>query len=253
VISALLGEENVSHVSLQALCDNRFSQAQLVNKYANIYADLTDKSVYETGVFKVLTGNDWHSVEKKGKQPFENKNYAKLMFSCNKIPESYDDSDAYYRRFNIITFINQFPEGDPKTDTHLIDKLKAELPGILNYALIGLQRLLQQNKFSSNKSLEETRIFYKRQASSVAAFVEDSLEVEPNSELTKDGVYAAYCTYCRNTKIASVAKPTFGDKLPKYIEVSSGRSSEKGRPRTWRGIRFKNESENGKQGDLDAY
>jgi putative DNA primase/helicase len=253
VIDALLGEKNVSHESLQSLCENRFAQAELVGKYANIYADLPDKAVWETGVFKILTGNDVHTVEKKGRNPFDTKNHAKLIFSCNKIPESYDDSDAYYRRFIIVTFPNQFPEGDPKTDPHLIDKLREELPGIFNYAVAGLQRLLLQNKFSSNKSLEEIRAFYKRQASSVSAFVEDMLEVEPQSELTKDGVYSNYCAYCRTNGIASVAKPTFGKKLPQYIEVASGRSSEKGRPRTWRGIRFKNASEDEKQGDLREF
>jgi Family of unknown function (DUF5906) len=44
-------------------------------------------------------------AQNKFKDPFSFRNYAKLIFSANKIPESDDDSSyAYYRRWLIIEF-----------------------------------------------------------------------------------------------------------------------------------------------------
>ncbi|MGC2427204.1 MAG: hypothetical protein WA421_09225 [Nitrososphaeraceae archaeon] len=66
--------------------------------------------------------------------------HAKLFFA-NKIPQTTDDSDAYYRRKIVISFPNMF-EGK-NDDPDLLAKLTAEeeLSGIFNVLMIALQRL----------------------------------------------------------------------------------------------------------------
>ena len=57
-LTAFLGRENISTISLQDLADTRFHGAELVGKLANICADLSGKQLAETGVFKKITGGD---------------------------------------------------------------------------------------------------------------------------------------------------------------------------------------------------
>jgi P4 family phage/plasmid primase-like protien len=238
VINTMVGPENTSHISLQQLTTNRFAIANLYNKYVNNFADLPDKAVVDTGNFKTLVGNDPVTAEKKNKPFFNFINYAKFGFSCNKVPESYDETDAYYARWIIVTFPNQFL-GD-KDDKELLNKLVEELPGIVNFALAGLHRLLQRQDFSYNKSLEETRKFYKRSSSTVHAFVEDCLEVDSEGAITKEGLYSAYATYCKANKIVALFRDVFHRKLPHEAEwIASGRSKEPGRPYVWRGLKYK--------------
>jgi putative DNA primase/helicase len=92
----------------------------LYGKLANIYADLPAIALKETGIFKMLTGGDTISGEHKFKPRFYFKNYAKLIFSCNQIPQTPDDSDAFYRRWIIVNFPHQFLDADQNTDKNLV-------------------------------------------------------------------------------------------------------------------------------------
>lgn len=143
----LLGRDNVSHVSWQAL-NEKFKTAELVDKLANIFADLPTKNIEDNGMFKALVGEDFLTVERKFKQPFSFRNNAKIIFSCNGIPKNYGDrSDGFYRRLIIIRFKQAVPE--ERCDSHLLDKLRAEADGIFLFALDGLRRLIaNQHRFS---------------------------------------------------------------------------------------------------------
>jgi putative DNA primase/helicase len=84
--------------------------------------------------------------------------HAKLFFSANKIPEATDDSDAYYRRYIIISFPNKF-EGD-KADLDLLQKLTTEekLSGIFNILMTTLRRVLKNKRiFLNEKTIQERR------------------------------------------------------------------------------------------------
>jgi putative DNA primase/helicase len=91
-----------------------------------------------------LTGNDEFPAEFKYKPPFKFRNYAKLVFSCNEIPECNDKTDAFFRRLIIINFPRQFL-GD-KEDHNLIGKLttEEEFSGLLYELLRRLPRVLEK-------------------------------------------------------------------------------------------------------------
>ena len=83
----LLGSDNVSNIPWQSLSD-RFKTAELFGKLANIFADLPSKSIDDNGMFKALTGEDYITAERKNKDPFSFRPYARLLFSCNEIPRT---------------------------------------------------------------------------------------------------------------------------------------------------------------------
>ena len=79
---------------------NRFALANLYGKHVNTFADLKSLKLSETGNFN----SDPITGEHKFGQPFTFRNYAKLIFSANEIPESDDKSVAFYRRWLIKYF-----------------------------------------------------------------------------------------------------------------------------------------------------
>ena len=83
----LLGTENASNISWQNLSE-RFKSAELFGKLANIFADLPSKNIEDGDMFKVLTGDDMISAERKNKDSFSFKPYARLVFSCNEVPST---------------------------------------------------------------------------------------------------------------------------------------------------------------------
>jgi putative DNA primase/helicase len=80
------------------------------------------------------------AFEQKNKTPFFGPNTAKLIFGCNGVPPLYDQTNATWNRLIILPFRYVVPRGEQNpllvSEEHWAD----ELPGILNWALDGLDR-----------------------------------------------------------------------------------------------------------------
>lgn len=196
LIKRFLGTDNYCSISLQALAENRFAVITLHNKLANLYPDLDRKGLRSTGMFKILTGNDSVSVDRKFKEPITLSNYAKMIFSANELPRSSDMTNAFFRRWVILNFPNTF--NGEKCDTNLIEKLSTdeELSGLFNWVVGGLKNLLKRGEFISTKSTEDTEKEYLRRSSSADAFVKESLIYNSTNFITKHDLYEVYCSWC---------------------------------------------------------
>jgi len=246
LLKTFLGNENISSVALQEFESNRFATAELFGRLANLYADLPDKAMFNTGRFKMLTGEDVVGGEKKFKGKFNFTNYAKLVFSCNKVPEAQDDTGAFFRRWIFINFPNKF-EGE-NCKPNLLKELttEEELSGLLNWALEGLERLLKQGHFSTSKTTNDMRVEYERRSSSVKAFGMDCLEEDSQGQIEKDAMYGSYIAYCKKFNVPTLAKNTFGMKIKEYfgdlIRVARVEREGLGRVYCWVGVNFKDNS-----------
>jgi len=239
LLKTMLGSKNVSSLSLQELCENRFAPANLHTKLVNIYPDLPDKTLTKTGMFKILTGGDPISAEQKFKSHFNFINYAKLIFSANKLPETRDDTNAFFRRWEFINFPNTF-YGD-KCNPRILEKLitDKELSGLFNWSLTGLRRLLRNGRFTNSSGVDEMREKYQRLSSPVASFVMDCIEIRPEKYIIKDELYDCFVEYCVKNGLPATPKNTFSMKLHEHIKVVDYRPSISGkRVQCWMGIGF---------------
>jgi putative DNA primase/helicase len=240
VLKALLGAENVSGRPIQDFGQDRFAAADLFGKLANICADLPPNELKYTGNFKMLTGGDIIKAEYKFKRPFYFVSYAKLIFSANQIPDTEDESDAYYRRWVIPVFPNKF-EGDNAVQ-NILQKLTtpSELSGFLNEAIGALKGLLLRGNFCTSKTTEDTREDYKRKASPVYAFVTDMLEPDPDAIIVKKDLYNAFCAYCRAFDLPPKSDNIFFKEMMQLVRFEDRRVGfMKGRPPGVFGFRYK--------------
>lgn len=231
----LLGRENISNLSLQTIEENRFAAAELVGKLANIHTDLDARALRSSSMFKVLVSGDRLTVEKKYGQPFSFENRARLIFSANQFPTSYDKSFALYRRLVFIRFEKTFI--GPDADKFLRMKLQDELPGILNHALRGLQRLFTQDDFTTPAVVAQALEEYKRENDSVAAFVADCVEVVEGGYIEKPLFKERYFAWCETQGIRHPANErTVKSSLTLCVPtLGEGRVGDYG-ARTWTGI-----------------
>ena len=204
----LLGRENVSNVSWQAL-NERFKTAELFGKLANIFADLPTKNIDDNGIFKALVGEDFLTVEKKNKDPFSFQSTARLLFSCNNIPRNYGDrSEGFYRRLIIIRFDHAVPE--EKRDVELLDKFRAEADGIFLFALEGLKRLMKNHfRFSETAANREELQQYREDSDSVLSFVKECCVCEPEAVVGSSVLFNAYKKYCEDSGMMPYAQNKF--------------------------------------------
>jgi putative DNA primase/helicase len=226
LIKRFLGQKNISSVPLQDFDTNRFAKARLFGKLANMFNDVSDKALKETGMFKQLTGEDTVTGERKFQDGFQFTNYAKMLFSTNKLPESRDDTQAFYRRWIFITFPNTFTGDAAIPKDELLKKLttEGEMSGLFNWAIQGLKRLLKQGDFSKSTSTEETRQQYIRLSSPIQAFVEDMVEVDSGSYVPKEEFYGAYVQYCKDNNLPALDKAVFARRV--IIVIPTIRASQ---------------------------
>ena len=232
----LLGHENVSNVSWQAL-NERFKLASLEGKLANIFADLPTRNIEDNGIFKALVGEDYLSAERKFHDSYNFKPTARLLFSCNSIPKNYGDkSEGFYRRLILIKFNRSVPQEN--RDPNLLEKFRTEADGILMFALAGLKRLMRNNyKFSETQVNIDELQRYREDSDSALSFVRDNCECGASFASGSSELYAAYQAYCRQSGLHYCEHKTFVQRLTSNYRIMRGVDKVGGK-RILKGIRM---------------
>lgn len=222
IMSALLGDENISGYGLDNLTDEAgYYRAKIQNKLVNYSSELNPKQV-STDRFKQLTSIEKLPARLPYGEPFDIIDYAKLIFNCNELPKNAEQTEAYFRRFLIIKFEQTIPEAEQ--DKQLSKKIiEAELPGVFNWVLLGLNRLLLQKNFTESEAVNEARKQYELESDSVNQFVEDcgykasATDYKPIVELYRD-----YRAYCIEDGCQAVKKGNFIKRL-RHLKISVDR------------------------------
>ena len=200
-INAMLGEDTVASLTPQQLTGERFAGAELYGKWANIRNDIPAQTVKNTGEFKEITAGDQIKAEQKRKDPFWFEPNAKHLYAANELPSTETDDEAFYRRILLAPFPETVPEAE--RDKHLDDKLEAELPGILNWAIEGLQRLVGNGGFTGDRAPGHTQDTWQKWSDSVSRFADAAIDDDGTEDIPKAKIYAAFLEYCRQEGIPS--------------------------------------------------
>lgn len=212
VIYALLGAENISNYSLESLSD-QYYRAMLANKLLNYSSEISNRLQAEK--FKQLTSGEPIEARLPYGQPMTLTNYAKLAFNTNELPKDVEHTEAFFRRFLIIPFDVTIPE--EKRNPNLANEIiEAELSGVFNWILEGLNRLLQQNNFTKCDAAQKAVETYRIESDSVAMFIDEygyqkSIE---KFESLKD-LYPSYKNFC----VDNGFRPVHSRNLAKRLEA----------------------------------
>lgn len=215
-MSALLGPENVSHVPLEKFGD-RFALYDTIGKLANIIGDVGELEKTEEGFLKSFTSGDRMAFDRKHLSPVNAIPTARLMLSANNRPRFSDRSSGLWRRMMVVPFRATIAE-DQKIRG--MDKPKfwlesGELPGILNWALLGLERLRAQGGFTVPAISAEALEDYRMDSNPTAAFLAECYQLadDPDHFVSSDDVYAHYKRWCGQNGHHPLANRTFGKEV----------------------------------------
>ncbi|MGE0021488.1 MAG: phage/plasmid primase, P4 family [Draconibacterium sp.] len=212
IVTAMFGRENVSNYSLQSLTEEKgFYRAKISNKLVNYAVEISGK--LEASLFKnMVSGEPVEACLKYG-QPFTMTDYAKFIFNCNELPKDVEHTNAYFRRFLIIPFDVTIPEEEQDKRLHakIIEK---ELSGVFNWVLEGLNRLLEQKRFSDCEAARRAVEQYKIESNSVQMFLnENEYKGSPTEyRLIKD-LYPEYRAFCYEDGLKPFKKGNFINQL----------------------------------------
>jgi putative DNA primase/helicase len=225
VIISLLGIENVSNYSLSSLTNTSgYQRAGLANKLLNYAPEINGK--LEAALFKQLVSGEPIEARLPYGQPMILRDYARLMFNTNELPkEGIEHTHAFFRRFLIIPF--DVTISDEKKDVDLGKKIISnELPGVFNWVLSGLDRILNNRNFTSSDAVKNQLNDYRKESNPVAMFLEESgykKSVDSFVRLTPD-LYNEFCVYCTVNGHHKPNSRTLSERL-KNLGYESGKKT----------------------------
>jgi len=239
-LRSFLGAENIAAVELQEF-EKPFSIAELYGRLANIVGDLSAKELYHSGRLKSLTGGDLLLAEKKFQNPFNFINHAKLIYSANALPKTFDGTVAFWRRVMLINFSKTFVDKGDIKDLWKQFTTKEEMSGILNLAIQGIQRLSENGHFSKENSTEEIEEYYIRNSDPIAAFFMDCVEISNNSDdyISLQALHVAFVEYCKQYRFTDLSIRNFNTDVRNNFRLKETRvmNGETGKQeRVWQGV-----------------
>ena len=214
IVTALFGRENISNYSLQSLTEEKgYYRAKISNKLVNYASEINGK--LETSLFKAMTSGEPVEACLKYGQPFTMNDYAKMIFNCNELPKDVEQTNAYFRRFLIIPF--DVTIKDNEKDPQLANKIiEQELSGVFNWILNGLNRLLEQKRFTECKASQKAVDKYKVESDSVQMFLtENNYSVSATNLIPLQELFSEYRSYCIDCGYKACSRRTFTDRLRK--------------------------------------
>jgi P4 family phage/plasmid primase-like protien len=151
VLTELLGRSNVASPSIRSL-SGQFGLWGLLDKSLAIVPDATLPKPCPAleELLKSISGEDSVDVHRKGMAPLTGVRLpTRLMLLANEFPAFHDLSGALDQRLIVLKTEKSFYG---KEDIRLTVKLLTELPGILNWAIEGLDSLWRRGHFPDKAS-----------------------------------------------------------------------------------------------------
>lgn len=162
---------------------------------------------------KRLVAGDPMSVRKLYGSYFDLYPKFKLWFGSNDLPIVSGTDYAIWRRIHVIHFPRTFEpqEQDPK----LLEKLKQELPGILNWALEGLKEIgsMEGNFLRPPASVLDSVNEYKADNDNTSKFIQDRCVRCSVSSVGATDLYNSYRGWCMASAVEALPLNAFGKEL----------------------------------------
>lgn len=214
VLRQLVGDRNTCNPTLASF-GRDFGKQALIGKTLAVISDArisakTDvASVAET--LLSISGEDAQTISRKYLPDWNGQLRVRFLVLTNELPRINDISGALSSRFIVLTMTESF---FGKEDLGLMDRLSAEVPSILNWALDGRDRLFRRGYFTQPQSAQATVQQLDDLGSPIKTFVRDSCNVAPGLEIKKKDLFSAWQTWCNYNNVMNVGTTqTFGRDL----------------------------------------
>jgi len=210
IISSLLGKENILTYSI-GLFEHEYNRAKLTNVLLNYSSEKGTEINPDT--FKALvSGEPLQAREPYGKS-FTLYNKVRFIVNANELPKETEQTEAYFRRYLIIPFDIKIAEHE--RDPDLADKIiRNELPGVFNWLLEGLHRIVDQKRFTVSEKTDKALANFKKQSDSVALFIDENYFYPSNlNKQALSELYKKYKEFCLDDGYKPVGKNKFSNRL----------------------------------------
>lgn len=159
---------------------------------------------------KQLTGGDRITARFMRAEFFEFTPEFKLFFATNHKPTVEGTDHAIWRRIRLIPFKVTIPEAEK--DFQLPNKLKTELPGILQWAVSGCLAW-QKTGLGAPDEIKDATEGYRSEMDVLSYFIDDVCVLSESSKVSAKSLYEAYSSWCYRNGERPLTKRDFSSRL----------------------------------------
>jgi putative DNA primase/helicase len=181
-------------------------------------------------LIKSVTGGDRITARHLYQGSFEFQPAFKLWLATNYKPRIVGDDEGIWSRIRLVPFTVTIPEGS--RDMKLTEKLQAEAPGILNWAIEGLRMYLTDG-LPVPGTVRMATSGYRQDSDQVNRFLDETCIADFRAQILKSVLYERYKNWAEgNGESYVMSKKDFDQSLESrgFQEGSSNRRV------TWRGV-----------------
>ena len=153
--------------------------------------------LFELNTIKGITGGDPITCRELYGKLFSFIPTCKLFFAANNRPAITERSNAAWDRVRVIPHKVSIPK--EKQDPMLAEKLKKELPGILNWALEGLKEYNRLGNLADPESVKLEVKEYRLDNDTVRQFIDEVCVFKDTMQSLGPDLYDSYKEFCYDT------------------------------------------------------
>lgn len=209
LLTKFIGKDNCTSTELDTLITSRFEVTRLHKKLVCQMGETNFNEMSKTSTLKKLTGGDLIGFEYKNKNPFHDKNYAKILISTNSLPTTTDKTIGFYRRWFIIDFPNQFSE-----QRDILEDIPEEEYEILaRKCCFILKDLLDERRFHEEGTIENRMERYEARSDFLKKFINDFVLDSVDGYITKADFYKKFTPWCKENRHRQMSEQSVGLKM----------------------------------------
>lgn len=188
---------------------NEYYRALLASCRINIVGELPDTEILDSGDFKAIIAGDEITARQIHSPPFNFRPCAGHIFAGNTLPGVKDHTNAFFRRFIVLTFNRTFTT--EVSTQQILQPILNEIPQIVAWSLASIPQLLTNNHYTVPPS-SDVAISNWRAASDQAALFINSCCVKGGSTPCLEA-FSWYQTFANSIGFAKLNFNNFSRRL----------------------------------------
>jgi putative DNA primase/helicase len=226
---AMLGDKH-GVLGLGEIESSPFALSRIPGKTLLVSTEQPSSYLRSTHVIDALISGESIIMDRKHRDAEEVTPTAKIVWAMNEAPRIANTTSGIFRRVKIV----EFPALKGKRNPAVKEWVKAEGPGILNWALEGLARLRERGGFEFPESVISATAEFEKSNDIPAQFVEEQCIVAMPHEVASNMLYSHYKGWCEDNGHRPMSNNRIGEEWKRLgftpFKGSGGR-------RFWKGLK----------------
>lgn len=203
---------NTTKISFPQLGYERaFHVEQLKESVINFDHDMSKRDIKNYSRIKKIISKEEIHADPKMEKGYDMKSQANFIIASNNAPDDDGADEAFYNRFLTVQAPNRVPPEEQ--DRELVEKLttEEEMEWMFHWALKGLKRLEENNRFTLERSNYETKKVWTKYGDNVNRFIYEQVnrDVDEGKNIPTSDVYEAYKLWCETQMDDPVSQKAF--------------------------------------------